>query len=60
MNKTIIFLSLAMLLSACGQKGPLYLEPKPETNKIKTEQSKPAPKKKAVSDERVNTQQNQN
>ncbi|MBM7071222.1 hypothetical protein SOPP22_06155 [Shewanella sp. OPT22] len=60
MNKTIIFLSLVMLLSACGQKGPLYLEPKADSNQPKTEKTKPTPKKKVASDEKSDKEQNQN
>ncbi len=40
-----------MVLSACGQKGPLYIEPKAEVNKPKTEQVKPVSEKKTASED---------
>ena len=39
-----------MTLTACGQKGPLYLEPKAEANQPNAKQVKPAPKPKTTSE----------
>ena len=58
MKKLIIFLSLAMTLTACGQKGPLYLEPKAEANQQKTEPVKPAEKQKTTTETKDDTQTN--